>query len=139
MFTIAQTGQVYQKSIKDNYVREFNTQIEKYSGRNITAQEVATLINYVHTWNNENSPAITMNADRRAGVAVANIDSLIQAINTSNRTEEFLSNELTENMQRQEEATPKEIIYRIEIDDIHYDENGRISEFTITKQIRNRP
>lgn len=54
MIQISNTGKAYQEQIDQEEITEFNAQFYKYENKALSAQEVATIVNYVTEWNLKN-------------------------------------------------------------------------------------
>lgn len=114
MISMSETGRTFQKQIDQSVITEFNTNFEKYVGKNLTAQEVVTIYNYVQEWNKDNA------------VAFITLDTNIQALKDlqNNRVNATIEDFLNDNWNKDDNKYFTLIING-------YGEDGRINKITI--------
>lgn len=114
MISMSETGRTFQKQIDQSVITEFNTNFEKYVAKNLTAQEVVTIYNYVQEWNKDNA------------VAFITLDTNIQALKDlqNNRVNATIEDFLNDNWNKDDNKYFTLIING-------YGEDGRINKITI--------
>lgn len=113
MMAVAESGKEHQKQMDLRMITEFNAQFAKYTEKKITAQEVATMYNYITEWNRDNvATAIKVNV---VGIPTLND---VKAGRTS--IEEFLDTSWEEDKERN---------FKVIING--HDNGGMVSEITI--------
>lgn len=112
MMSVAASGREHQKQMDIKNITEFNAQFSKYEGKQLTAQEVATMFNYITEWNKDNiSTVIKLNI---IGIPTLNDVKMGRAT-----IEEFLDNSWDEDNNRK---------FRVIIDG--HDNDGMVNEVT---------
>jgi len=112
MMSVAESGKEHQKLMDIKMITEFNAQFSKYEGKKLTAQEVATIYNYIKEWNRDNvSTVIKIN--------IVGIPTLKEVSAGRSTIEEFLDNSWNEDENRN---------FKITID--KHDDNGQVNEIT---------
>ena len=129
MMIVAETGKVHQEQINHENILEFNAQFEKYAGKPLTAQEIATIFNYILEWNKNNETfAIQLEFTNYIGNGLDKLRDIYSNPHSTYTIEEFLSSSWAatslENNNRN---------YTIKISDNDYnEEEGRIQKITFT-------
>ena len=112
MVAVSESGKEHQKQMNLKMVTEFNANFAKYAGKRLTAQEVATIYNYIAEWNKDN-PATAIK------VNIIGIPTLNDVKAGRAGIEEFLDNSWEEDRERN---------FRIIIDS--HDNEGYVNEIT---------
>lgn len=112
MMSVSESAKEHQKQMNLKMVTEFNANFSKYTEKKLTAQEVATIYNYVSEWNKDNvATAIKVN--------IVGIPTLSDVKAGRAGIEEFLDNSWEEDKERN---------FRIIINS--YDNDGYVNEIT---------
>ncbi len=135
MISVSETGKVHQERIDHENILEFNSQFEKYAGKPLTAQEIATICNYVLEWNKNNeTTSIEINFSDTSNEAIRNLKQICEYIDDPSHTnnprytieiEEFIKASWNDDDNSNRN-------YTIIIDtDAYSQEEGRIKKITI--------
>lgn len=112
MMAVSKSGREHQKQMDLKIVTEFNSKFAKYEEKKLTAQEVATVFNYITEWNNNNvSTQIKIN--------IVGIPALNDVKAGRMGIEEFLDNSWEQDKERN---------FRLIINE--HDNDGMVSEIT---------
>ena len=129
MMVVAETGKVHQEKIDHENILEFNAQFEKYAGKALTAQEIATIFNYITEWNKNNETfTIQMEFVNYVGNGLDILRDIYNNPRSTYTVEEFLNSSWSgtslDNNNRN---------YTIKISQSDYNkEEGRIQKITFT-------
>jgi len=124
MFSISQTGNSYQAKINMEDVYEFNAQFTKYINKDLPAQDVVSILNFVLEWNQENE----FNAIKIGQIKLSSNKNIMDAHKLSKAE---LNQELGGNMNTYilSNFGTKDYAYKLRI--TGYDEFGRVNNISI--------
>lgn len=130
-YEMSKTGAVYRQRMMEDRNAEFNSQIVKYRDKNLSATDVASLVNYIHSFNDQNPEKINLKYGGYDFVFTQGQRNLQNFINGSIEADDFIAG------QEQYNETCANARYKIDhykILDIvtgNYDSDGRIKEISI--------
>lgn len=129
MMVVAETGKAHQEQIDHENILEFNAQFEKYAGKSLTAQEIATIFNYITEWNKNNETfAIQMEFVNYVGNGLDKLRDIHTNPRSTYTVEEFLNSSWKANSL---DNNNRNYTIRISQDDYNKEE-GRIQKITFT-------
>ena len=122
MFSVSQTGKAYQEKINQEDIYEFNVQFTKYINKNISAQDIVSILNFVYEWNiNNQSDSIEV-----VSIQKPNNGSYTYITDFNNYSKNQVDNLNTEILSK---FGVKEYDFKLNI--IGYDELGRVNKISI--------
>lgn len=129
MMVVAETGKAHQEQIDHENILEFNAQFEKYAGKSLTAQEIATIFNYITEWNKNNETfAIQMEFVNYVGNGLDKLRDIHTNPRSTYTVEEFLNSSWEVSSLDNNNRN-----YTIKISQEDYNnEEGRIQKITFT-------
>lgn len=127
MMIVSETGRVRQEQIDHENILEFNAQFEKYANKPLTAQEIATIFNYVTEWNKNNETySIIMDFQNYVGNGLDKLRNIYLNPNSTVKVEEFLKDSW-----KADNLSENNRIYTIKITEDSYEKvEGKIIKIT---------
>lgn len=90
MMHMSENARVYHEQLELTQITEFNSQFQKYAGKELRAQDVVTIYNYVNEWNKNSGETIDIETNDKTKT---NINEIIfnDVLNSSDNIEGFIS------------------------------------------------